>query len=113
MNTLIAIRTAIPSFISSSSAYTSVSLGLLMYRWGIRSNHFFIDYSDDSGSTWELDLVSLEIDEELAIIFLGSNASYRKQIRSGDLMLDRVITGTGFAGIEDTDWENIYNTSVI
>lgn len=108
----IGIRTTIPNFIRSSTNF-DVSSGLLIYRWGIRSGHFFIDYSDDGGLTWELDLVSLEIDEELAIIFLSSSASYRKQIRSGDLMLDRVITGTGFAGIEDTDWENIYNTSVI
>lgn len=43
------------------------------------------------------------------ITFVGS--TIRIGVRSGDLVFDKTITATGFAGSEDTDWENIGGVS--
>lgn len=34
--------------------------------------------------------------------------TYRLHIRSATLCIDKTLTGLGFAGAKDTDWENVY-----
>lgn len=40
----------------------------------------------------------------------GTGGTYgRIGIRSGAFVMDKTLTATGFSGIEDTDWENIFS----
>lgn len=104
----------IPFMIASLPiVYTEVSDGLIVYRHGVRGGHYVLDKSTDGGVTWELDLFYIETDEELATILAGTDPDYRTAVRSDAFKLDHVLTGTGFAGIEDTDWENVYSTNTI
>lgn len=59
--------------------------------------------------TWELDLVKLETDEDSIIISIDDGvAGYVQVIRDGDYCIDHELTPTGFEGVENTDWENVY-----
>ena len=94
---------------SWSSYWTTLTSGLIIYRKGIRSGFYVIDYSADGGVTWELDLVKLEIDEDSIIINIDDGVEgYRQVIRDDDYCIDHELTPTGFEGAEDTDWENVY-----
>lgn len=35
---------------------------------------------------------------------------WRLGVRNGAFVRDKTLTATGFSGIEDTDWENIYSS---
>ena len=37
--------------------------------------------------------------------------TYRDGVRGGAYVIDKALTATGFAGVEDLDWENIYTLS--
>lgn len=94
----------------SSPSYIYVEDGLDVYRKGRRSGYYVIDYSADGGVTYELNLAMFVPTEDLLIINLdqpGGVAGYRQQVRNGALMIDHVLTETGFSGTEGTDWENI------
>lgn len=43
--------------------------------------------------------------------FSDGSATYRQGIRSGLWVVDKVLTSTGFAGTENTDWTNIFTNS--
>jgi len=43
--------------------------------------------------------------------FSDGAATYRSGIRNGIWVVDKVLTSTGFAGVENTDWTNIYYAS--
>jgi hypothetical protein len=94
--------------------WTILTDGLCMYRKGERDGLYVIDFSADGGTTWELDLVQIELDEDTIITDIDAGvAGYRHQIRSCIYCIDHELTPLGFAGAENTDWENIYNTSQI
>jgi hypothetical protein len=94
---------------STSITYIYVSSGLIIYRKGIRGGYYCIDYSDDNGVTWELNLVQLETDEDTIIISIDSGVDgYRHEVRDNDYCIDQELTPTGFEGTEDIDWENVF-----
>lgn len=94
--------------------YTTLTSGLIVYRKGERDGMYVIDKSEDGGVTWELDLVQLELDEDSIIIDIDAGVSgYRHVIRNEAYCIDHELTLTGFAGVENTDWENVYNTNMI
>lgn len=95
--------------VSWSVYWTTLTFDLIMYRKGIRSGNYVIDYSADGGVTWELNIVVLEPDEDTIIISIDDGVEgYRQVIRDGDYCIDYELTSTGFEGAEDTDWENVY-----
>ena len=94
--------------------WTIVSSGLCWYRKGERDGMYVIDKSTDGGVTWEEDIVVMELDEESIIISIDDGeVGYRQQVRSCVLYIDHVLTPLGFAGVENTDWEWIWNTATI
>lgn len=94
---------------SSYVAWLTLTSGLIIYRKGLRNGMYVIDYSNDGGLTWELDLVQLNPDEDNIVINIDAGVTgYRQQIRNGDYFIDHVLTPTGFPGAENTDWEWIY-----
>jgi hypothetical protein len=50
--------------------------------------------------------VYAEFMEAENVEYYDGSRYWRKQVRSGSLMLDHTITELGFAGIENTDWVN-------
>ena len=89
--------------------WTTVSDGLIVYRKGIRGSYYVIDYSSDGGVTWELNLVLLDPTETSIIIDIDAGvADHRHEVRGNDYCIDAELTALGFAGVENTDWENIY-----
>lgn len=96
-----------------SEEYVYVSEGLIVYRKGIRYDLYVIDRSADGGTTWVLDLVQLDPDEDSIIIDIDSGVSgYRQVVRNTAYCIDEELTPTGFAGTEGLDWQNIYNTNI-
>lgn len=96
------------------SYWTTLTSGLTIYRKGERGGMYVIDKSIDGGATWELNLVVLESDEDSIIISIDDGVEgYRHVIRDGSYCIDYELTEIGFAGVENTDWENIYNTNTI
>lgn len=86
--------------------------GPIMYRKGYRMGMYVIDKSKDGGFTWEHDLVKLMPDEDLFIINIDNGIpGMRQVVRFGALCIDMELTPTGFNGVENTDWENIFNTN--
>lgn len=101
-----------PSGISIITVLVYVSSGFIIYRKGYRLGKYVIDKSIDGGLTWELDLIQLEFDETLLWIYIdGGIAGYRQVVRLGILCIDNELTPLGFAGAENSDWENVLNTS--
>jgi hypothetical protein len=43
--------------------------------------------------------------------YSDGSASYREGIRNGVYVVDKVVTSTGFAGVINTDWINIYSAN--
>ncbi len=85
--------------------------GLVVYRKGYRKGMYVIDKSIDGGVTWELDLVKLMPDETVFIIGIDAGiAGMRQVVRDNLYRIDMEITPLGFAGVENTDWENIFTT---
>jgi len=100
--------------INWSSYWTTLTSGLIVYRKGTRSGMYVIDKSGDGGITWELGLVRLELDEDSIIISIDDGVEgYRHVIRDEAYCIDHELTATGFDGVENTDWENVYNTNTI
>jgi len=95
-------------------AYREVSSGLIIYRKWIRDGKYVIDYSDDGGLTWELDLVVLFPDEDSIIILIDDGvAGCRDLVRGGAYVIDEELTPTGFAGTVDVDWTEVFYTKPI
>ena len=69
--------------------------------------YFALHYSNDSGVTWE-ELFTLDITEDIPVIDLAH--AYRHRIVGTEYHVDQTLTPLGYAGIEGTDWENIYST---
>lgn len=69
--------------------------------------YFKLWYSSDSGANY-IELMSFDINEVDPVIDV--NHEYRHRIVGTQYRVDRTITATGYAGIENTDWENIYST---
>jgi len=40
--------------------------------------------------------------------FIFASGNIRIGERDGNFVVDKVLGGTGFAGVEDVDWENIF-----
>lgn len=96
------------------STYCTLTSGLIVYRKGERDGMYVIDKSIDGGTTWELAIVQLEPDEDSIIISIDDGVDgYRHVIRDEAYCIDYELTPTGFDGVENTDWENIYNTNTI
>jgi hypothetical protein len=96
---------------SWQASWTTLSSGLIKYRKGERDGKYVIDYSSDGGINWELNLVVLELDEDSIIMDIDHGViGYRHQIRGTAYKIDFALTPTGFTGIENTDWGNIYST---
>lgn len=86
-----------------------LSDGLIYYRKITRDEKYCIDYSDDGGSNWTLDLVSLHLEEDTIVIGIDdSPEGYRDLIRDGAYVIDQELTPTGFDGDEDSDWVQVY-----
>ena len=88
-------------------SWTVLTSGFTSYRRGVYAGQYVLQYSSDSGDTWET-LVSLNPTEDSIII--DPLDLYRHRIVGTSYRIDRTLTGTGYAGMEDTDWENIYAT---
>jgi hypothetical protein len=41
------------------------------------------------------------------LLYTDGSVTWRKDMRLGILYLDKALTPLGFAGAEDTDWENV------
>lgn len=37
----------------------------------------------------------------------GGAVTWRKGVRNGNFVLDKTLDATGFAGVEDVNWENV------
>ena len=97
------------TFYGTINQWVTLTSGNLVYRKGVRGGLYVIDKSTDGGSTWELDLVNIQLDETNIIKDVDNNpAGYRQVIRNNAYRIDHELTTTGFAGVENTDWENIY-----
>ncbi len=97
------------TFYGTINQWVTLTSGDLVYRKGVRGGLYVIDKSTDGGSTWELDLVNIQLDETNIIKDVDNNPEgYRQVIRNNTYCIDHELTTTGFAGVENTDWENIY-----
>ena len=95
----------------SISITATITSGLIVYRKGMRGSYYVMDYSDDGGATWTLNLLMLNPDEDSILMDIDDGvADYRHEIRGTAYKIDYALTPTAFAGIENTDWENIYST---
>ncbi len=100
--------------VATITEWTTVSSGLCYFRKGERSGRYVIDKSADGGTTWELNIVVLELDEDSIIMTIDDGvAGYRQQVRSCVLYIDHELTPLGFDGVENTDWEWIWSTATI
>lgn len=92
-----------------SSSWTLLSSGLIRYRRGIDkiTGQYVLDYSADGGLTWE-NLISEDPAEDT--ILQDKTHLYRHRIVGTSYRIDEALTPIGFAGTENTDWENIYST---
>lgn len=87
--------------------------GLIVYHKRLSEGVYYLEKSDDGGVTWDT-LVTLQPDETSIIITMDSSPEgYREVIRDDAYCIDHELTETGFAGDENTDWENIYNTNTL
>jgi len=83
--------------------------GLTSYRRGMNYaiSKYVLEYSSDGGSTWET-IVYIDPSEDSIII--DPDNLYRHRIVGTSYHIDQTLTVTGYAGVEDLDWENIYQT---
>jgi hypothetical protein len=89
--------------------YYILRSGVYWYRREINriAGTFVLYYSNDSGATWDT-LMTLDLTEDSVIIDLTH--IYRHRIVGTQYRVDQKLTALGYAGVEDTDWENIYST---
>lgn len=92
-----------------SSYWYTLTSGVIWYKreTNIAGGYFKLHYSDDSGLTWD-ELFTLDVTEDSVVIDLLH--VYRHRIVGTAYHVDQTLTATGYAGIEDLDWENIYST---
>lgn len=92
-----------------TAQYYILKSGALWYKREINNNLgvFVLYYSNDSGATWDT-LMTLDLTEDSVIIDLAH--LYRHRIVGTSYHVDQTLTSTGYAGAENTDWENIYST---
>ena len=111
------VRNAVRPVIRSTSTGSSwtdaiyiLTSGVTWYKREINTTlgYFKLWYSSDSGVSYE-QLMSLDLTEASVIIDLSHQ--YRHRITDGAYYVDRTLTATGYAGVEGTDWENLYNNS--
>jgi len=83
--------------------------GNIWYRREINDTggYFVLSYSSDAGSTWE-DLLVLDLTEDSVII--DRTHVYSHRIVGTQYRVDNLLTPLGYAGVEGTDWENLYST---
>ena len=93
-----------------ASLYYILKSGTTWYRreTNTTGGYFKLWYSADAGVTWD-ELLNLDLTEESVIIDLAHE--YRHRIVDEAYHVDRTLTATGYAGVEDTDWENLYSES--
>lgn len=89
--------------------YRDVISGDIIYRRRRQNGKLYIDYSDDGGTTWELDIDHFLLSEDVIEVTIDdSPAGYRDVVRDGVYCIDVLIDGgTGDWDTEGTDWENI------
>lgn len=92
-----------------SSLFYILRSGAIWYKREINNvgGYFSLHYSSDSGATWDT-LLTLDLTEDSVIIDLAH--VYRHRIVGTQYRVDRTLTATGYAGVENIDWENIYST---
>jgi hypothetical protein len=59
----------------------------------------------------ELAAITSEEGDTQYLLYGEEYVLWRKGARDGDFVLDKALTPTGFAGAEDTDWENVKTKS--
>ena len=93
-----------------TALYYILKSGAIWYRreTNTAGGYFKLWYSSDAGANWE-ELMSLDLTEDSVIIDLAH--IYRHRIKDLEYHVDRTLTATGYAGDENTDWENIFVTS--
>jgi hypothetical protein len=91
-----------------ASTYFILTSGTTRYKREINNagGYFVLYYSADSGVTWDT-LMTLDLTEDNVIIDLAH--LYRHRIVGTSYHIDRTLTPTGFIGMENLDWENIYS----
>ena len=92
-----------------TSFWVTLKSGFIWYRRELNTlgGYFTLSYSANGGVTWD-ELMNLDLTEDSVIIDLTH--LYRHRIVGTEYRVDRTLTATGYAGIEDTDWENLYST---
>jgi len=106
--TLSILQIGIRAQLKVGNPWTYVSDGVLcMYKKGLRAGVYVIDKSVDAGVTWE-NIRELDPTEDSIIINIDAGVTgYRQQVRTCALRIDQELTPFGFAGAENTDWEEI------
>jgi hypothetical protein len=102
----VGIRTNIGSISSSVYTWTTLISGQIRYRRGIDrvTLQYVLDRSENGGATWET-LISENRTEDT--ILQDKGHLYRHRIVDYEYHIDQTLTGTGYAGTEGVDWENL------
>lgn len=89
--------------------YNIIRSGDIWYKRerNVSGGYFKLWYSSNRGASYE-EKMELDLDEVDPVIDIDHE--YRHRIVGTQYRVDRTITATGYAGIENTDWENIYST---
>ncbi|MDX9789279.1 MAG: hypothetical protein RBT61_00470 [Candidatus Kapabacteria bacterium] len=96
------------------SQYLHLRSGNIVYRKGIRGEYYIIDFSDDGGRTWELEIVKLDKDDDSIVSQIDKGVDgYRHMIRGRNYCIDTELTEIGFNGAEGVDWVNVYEIAHI
>ncbi len=96
------------------SQYLHLRSGNIVYRKGIRGEYYIIDFSDDGGRSWELEIVKLNKDDDNIISQIDKGIEgYRHEIRGRNYCIDTELTEIGFNGVEGVDWVNVYEIAHI
>ena len=91
-----------------------ISSGDIVYRRRRQGGVLYIDYSDDAGVTWELDIAQFLLSENVIEVTIDdSPTGYRDIVRDGAYKIDQLLVGgTGDWDTEGTDWENIISINM-
>lgn len=97
---------------SWTSRYVILRSDPIRYRREINhaGGYFKLDYSEDSGATWE-NLETLDLTEPAVVIDLAH--IYHHRIVDYEYRVDNFLTPLGYAGIEGVDWENLYTVEYL
>ena len=75
---------------------------VIYYDMGFQSRRILTPYTLE-----EIAVITSDEGDQQYLLYGEEFVLWRKGARDGKFMLDKVISGTGFAGTEDTDWENV------